>query len=69
MFILRFDMKPATGEWIMPETHNTNTAAVIMEPDTEVEVDITVAKDCLEGSWAFSLRDSKNIFAMAAEDQ
>lgn len=69
MFVLRFDIKPSAGEWLMPETHNTNTAAVIMEPDTGVEVTISKRQGNIKDRWTFSLKNSEKIVAMAIEDQ
>ena len=69
MFVLRFDMRPVQGSWTRPQTHNTNAAAVIMEPDTDIEVEISARPHRLEGEWVFSLRSSDRIFAMAAEDK
>ena len=69
MFVMRFDMVPVDGEWIAPTTNNTNVAAVIMEPDTDVEVEVSRRKDFDSDEWAFSLGDSDLIFAVVAEDQ
>jgi len=41
IFIARFDMKPVKGNWKLPTTMNTNVAAVVMEPDDDIEVEIT----------------------------
>lgn len=40
LFISRFEMKPVDGRWELPTTVKTN-AAVMMEPDNDVEVEIT----------------------------
>lgn len=69
MFIMRYDMKPTTGEWSLPTTQNTNVAAVVMEPDTDVEVEISVREGFEEGQWAFDLKDSGMVFAVVAEDR
>jgi cytochrome P450 len=68
MFVMRFDMVPTAGTWSMPDTNNTNVAAVVMEPDTDVEVEISQRKG-LNGRWAFSLKDSDTFFTIVAEDQ
>ncbi len=68
MLVMRFNMVPTAGMWSMPETHNTNVAAVIMEPDTDIEVEIS-PRQGFEGTWAFSLKNSDDIFAIVAEDQ
>ncbi|KAI0157816.1 putative cytochrome P450 [Xylariaceae sp. FL1272] len=55
-FVSRFDMKPARGSWTLPTAMNTNIAAVVMQPDHDIEVDITVR------------RESEAIFALVTED-
>jgi cytochrome P450 len=69
MFVVRFDMKPVAGRWTLPETDNTNVAAVVMEPDTDIEVEISRREGCEDGMWAFGLRDSKMVFAVVEEDR
>jgi cytochrome P450 len=69
MFVIRYDITPASGTWSMPETNRTNVAAGIMEPDTDVEVEITPRQGFDDGRWVFSLRESKEIFSIASEDQ
>lgn len=69
MLVMRYDIVPTAGEWSMPETNNTNVAAVIMEPDTDIEVEISRRKGFENGEWAFSLKDSDKSFTIVAEDQ
>ncbi len=52
----------------MPKTTNTNVAAVVVEPDTDVEIEISQRKG-FDGEWAFSLKDSDKFFTIVAEDQ
>ncbi|KAI1174324.1 cytochrome P450 [Nemania sp. FL0916] len=68
-FISRFDMKPVKGSWMLPAVMNTNVAAVIMQPDHDVEVDITV-RNGLENNvkWSINLRESEAVFALVTED-
>ncbi|KAI0197471.1 cytochrome P450 [Astrocystis sublimbata] len=70
VFISRFDMKPtaADGRWKIPTTMNTNVAAVVMQPDDDVEVEIKVREGYEDVKWSVSLRESDNIFAMVTED-
>lgn len=68
MFIMRYDMKPTAGEWSLPTTQNTNVATVVMEPDTDVEVELSTRDGFEEGQWAFDLKDSGMVFAVVAED-
>ena len=69
MCIMRYDMRPTTGEWSLPDTQNTNVASVIMEPDTDVQVEISPRKGFEDGQWAFDLKDSGMVFAVVAEDR
>lgn len=69
MFIMRYDMKPTAGEWSLPTTQNTNVATVVMEPDTDVEVELSTRDGFEEGQWAFDLKDSGMVFAVVAEDR
>ncbi|KAA8567833.1 hypothetical protein EYC84_008288 [Monilinia fructicola] len=69
MFIMRFDMKPRNGEWVLPKTENTNVAAVLLEPDTDIEVVVEARKRFEDGRWAFGLRDAEMIFAVVHEDR
>ena len=41
---LRYDMVPAAGAWSMPSTNNTSLVAAFMEPDTDVEVEVSLRK-------------------------
>lgn len=68
VFVARMDMKPAEGEWKLPTAHNTNVAAVVMEPDDDIEVEIK-PREGFEGvKWVINLDSSDKIFAMVTED-
>lgn len=67
--IIRFDMKPNSGEWVMPKEYHTNVAAVLMEPDTDIEAVVELRKGYEDGRWAFGLRDSEMNFAVVHEDR
>ena len=69
MFIMRYDIAPTAGQWSMPTTKNTNVAAVVMEPDADVEVKLSARKGFEEGQWAFDLKASGMVFAVVAEDR
>ena len=71
MFVMRYDMTPTKGggEWSMPTTERTKQAAIILEPDHDVEVEVSARKGFEDGRWAFGLKDSGMIFAMVTEDQ
>ena len=69
MFVMRYDMTPAGGTWTMPTTNKTNVAAVVMEPDSDIEVEVASRKGYEVGHWTFSLKESGKIFAVVAEDR
>lgn len=69
MFVMRYEMAPVSGSWEYPSTDNTNVAAVVMEPDSDVEVRIEPREGYEDGHWEFSLKDSDKIFAIVAEDK
>lgn len=68
VFIARFDMKPVEGEWKHPSTLETNVAAVVMEPDNDIQVDIKTRAGFEGVKWAIELHNSEKIFAMVTED-
>lgn len=69
MFIMRFDMVPVSGAWAAPTSNNTNVAAVLMEPDSDIEVEISRRQGTEGVRWTFSLEESGKVFAVAAEDR
>ncbi|RYP77947.1 hypothetical protein DL771_000806 [Monosporascus sp. 5C6A] len=68
VFIARLDMKPAKGDWKFPTTANTNVAAVVMEPDDDIQVEIKARQGFEDVKWVISLNKSEKIFAMVTED-
>ncbi|KAI1347985.1 cytochrome P450 [Xylaria sp. FL0043] len=68
-FVARFDMKPAEGEWKIPTTMNTNVAAVVMQPDHDVDVEIKTRQGFEDIKWVINLRTSENVFALVTEDK
>ncbi|KAL8775481.1 MAG: hypothetical protein Q9203_003801 [Teloschistes exilis] len=69
MFIMRYDLTPVEGRWVAPLTGKTNNAAMLMEPDTDVQVDVTPRQGFEEGRWEFSLAaGSETVFELASED-
>ncbi|KAK8057936.1 hypothetical protein PG996_011873 [Apiospora saccharicola] len=70
LFVARFDMKPVGGSWEEPSTWNSNVAAVVMEPDHDVEVEITNREGFGGGNveWAINLHPSEKVFALVTED-
>ncbi|KAK8076766.1 hypothetical protein PG994_004038 [Apiospora phragmitis] len=69
LFIARLDMKPADGgAWKHPSTLNSNVAAVVMEPDHDVDVEITTRQGFDDVRWAINLHPSEKVFALVTED-
>ena len=68
MFVMRYDVVRLSGVWTLPTVERTNAAAVIMEPDTDVGVLVSQRKGFEGDRWSFELKDSDEIFAVAAED-
>ncbi|KAI7782080.1 hypothetical protein LA080_013888 [Diaporthe eres] len=68
VFIARLDMKPVGGGWKLPTTANTNVAAVIMEPDDDIQVEIKTRQGFEGVKWAIKLDKSEKVFAMVTED-
>lgn len=68
MFVMRYDLAPSGGEWSMPTTERTKQAAIILEPDRDIEVEVSARKGFEHGRWAFGLRNSGMVFAIVTED-
>ncbi|KAL2212819.1 putative cytochrome P450 [Sarocladium strictum] len=68
VFIARFDMEPASGRWELPTGFNTGSAGQIMEPDTDVEVDLKTRAGFEGVKWELRLKTSDKIFAIVTED-
>ena len=68
MLLMRYDLKPINGDWVLPTNKNTNFALSIMAPDNDVEVRVTLREGFEEGDWAFNLPDSELAFGIVAED-
>lgn len=68
VFIARLDMKPVNGEWKHPTTLNTNVAAVVLEPDDDIRVEIKTRPGFEGVKWTIKLDQSEKIFAMVTED-
>ena len=68
MFIMQYDVVPVNGKFTLPTTKKTNVATVVMEPDMDVEIEVTKRQGFEEDSWSFSLETSGDIFAVVVED-
>jgi hypothetical protein len=70
MLIMRYDLLPTSvngngnRHWTMPKSEKSSIAAAVREPDTDVEVEVTLRKGFEEGRWAFRLEESELVFAI-----
>ena len=70
MFVLRFDMAPsAGGTWSMPTTHNSNMSIIVVQPDTDFEVEVSRRKGFETGRFTCGLNGSDTILAVTVEDR
>ena len=69
IFLARYDLRPVNGNWYFPTFENTNVAAVIMEPDYDIVVEVSERRGYEEASWKFTLDNENSTFAVAAEDK
>ncbi|KAK4169789.1 25-hydroxycholesterol 7-alpha-hydroxylase [Cladorrhinum sp. PSN259] len=68
LFAARFDMKPVGGEWKLPSIDNSPIAGAVLNPDNDIDVEITL-RGGMEGvKWNVSLETSEKVFAMVTED-
>ncbi|KAI1103911.1 cytochrome P450 [Jackrogersella minutella] len=68
IFIARLDMTPVGGDWKLPTTANTNVAAVVMEPDNDIQVEVKTRQGFEDVQWSINLNKSEKTFAMVTED-
>jgi hypothetical protein len=68
VFVSRFNMEPVTGSWQLPTALNTNAAAVVMEPDHDIDVEISVREGFEDVQWAVKLDGTDKLFALVTED-
>jgi hypothetical protein len=68
MFVVRYELKPVSGDWAAPTCAKTNIAATIMEPDTDIDLLVQPRVGFEDASWGFGLADSEMVFAVAEED-
>lgn len=68
MSVVRYDLIPEDDAWVMPTTAKTNAVAILMNPDTDINVKASKRAGFEDGAWEINLQDSEQIFAMVAED-
>ncbi|KAL8933917.1 MAG: hypothetical protein Q9216_006158 [Gyalolechia sp. 2 TL-2023] len=69
MMIMRYELLPVSGEWTTPRTEKTNIVAGIMEPDNDIEVEVTARQGFEDGEWEFKFADSDMVLAVVADDK
>ena len=69
MMVMRYDLQPVAGEWRMPTTDYTNIASAVAQPDWDIEVEVREREEFKGDEWDFELKDSNQVFAIAAEDK
>ena len=69
MFVLRFDMAPSAGTWSMPTMNNSNMAIIVVQPDTDFEVEVSRREGFETGRFTCGLNGSDTIFAVTVEDR
>ncbi|KAL8668560.1 MAG: hypothetical protein Q9168_006811 [Polycauliona sp. 1 TL-2023] len=57
MLLLRYDLVPIGGKWPALKTANSNMAAIIMKPDTDVQVEVVARKGTTDCEWDFKLAE------------
>lgn len=51
MLLLRFDVRPAEGEWVVPSTANSSQAEAVEQPDDDVEVVFVPRPEAAGRTW------------------
>ncbi len=54
---------------VYAQRNNSSIANTVMEPDTDVDVEVSLRKGFEEGRFACGLKDSDSILAVAEEDR
>ena len=67
--VLRYDLHPVEGAWKAPSTDKTSVAAVVMEPDCDIEVEVRERAGFQGDEWLVELKDTDEVFAISAEDK
>jgi hypothetical protein len=67
VFVARFNMEPGEGSWRLPTTANTNVAAVVMQPDDDIQIEIKARQGFEDVKWVRGL-GAEEIFAVVTED-
>lgn len=68
LFFMRFDMIPVARKWSLPKTTKTNILSFVMEPNEDIEVEISARDGFETGDWVFGVGNSNTILALVEED-
>jgi cytochrome P450 len=69
LMVLRFDLKPKSGEWVRPTTEKAGMHATVPAPDVDVEVEVKLREGELAGKrWNVILTGSYEAVPIVAED-
>ena len=55
MLILRFDMVPLEGDWVVPTPHQISMATAVFPPKEDVQVRVVRRREVGEGPWEFAI--------------
>ncbi|RYP60717.1 hypothetical protein DL770_009940 [Monosporascus sp. CRB-9-2] len=64
--ILRFDVRPVSGNWVVPTTAKSNPGASMQQPDYDLDIEIRAHNN--RQKWAISLSGSDKPMMVSAED-
>jgi cytochrome P450 len=60
MLLLRFELKPESGTWVIPTTKKAGLASIMPSPDFDVDVKMTRRADDEGVEWVWKLSDSEH---------
>ena len=65
MIIMRFDMSPVSGQWVLPEASSKGIASAIPPPASDLPVRVTRRSQNVDDRWDFKMSESKLRFSLA----
>jgi cytochrome P450 len=69
LMILRCDVKPTSGKWVCPTTHNASVWETTPMPDFDIDVTVGPRADADQSlEWKVIMTDSDKVVKMSAED-
>ncbi|KAI1634626.1 cytochrome P450 [Biscogniauxia mediterranea] len=67
LVILRFDIKPLSGQWAMPTVKRSKPGIALHQPDNDIEIELT-PRDAGKMRWLVKFSGSKGPMGVSAED-